>query len=116
MIIIFQYTFDGYLNMIFISQDFDVQTTGIVVSGKDILIQLFDNKNVNAWGMIGVLIAYIVFFRLVHYGLFLRSSLPFLSKNEDSRAAMKAGIQEPQKKDKYHSVAQSGGNGEVEIV
>lgn len=103
--------------MIFISQDFDVQTTGMVISGKDILIQLFDNKNVNAWGMIGVLIAYIALFRLVHYALFLYASLPFLSKNEDSGAIKKTGNQEPQmKKDMYQSVAQHGGSGEVELV
>lgn len=100
--------------MIFSSQDFDVQQTGMVISGKDILVQLFDNKNVNAWGMIGVLIAYIVLFRLVHYGLFLYSSLPFLSNNEDAASAKQSPVaQVPISKERYHSVAQSG---EVELV
>ncbi len=100
--------------MIFSSQDFDVQNTGMVISGKDILIQLFDNKNVNAWGMIGVLIAYIVLFRLVHYALFLYSSLPFLSNNDDSGPGKQApAAQEPLSKERYHSVAQTG---EVEMV
>jgi hypothetical protein len=74
-----QYTFDGYLHIIFISQDFDILNTGMVITGKQILDQVYNNKDVNAWGMIGVLIAYIIFFRLAHYGLFLYASLPFLT-------------------------------------
>lgn len=50
----------------------------MVVTGRDVLAQLFNNKDVNAWGMIGVLLAYIALFRLVHYGLFLHASSPFL--------------------------------------
>lgn len=82
----------------------------MVLSGKDILSQLFDNKDVNAWGMIGVLIAYIIFFRLVHYALFLYSSRPFLATNEDAGPNKKQGAQ-----DAYQSVAKAGTR-EIEMV
>lgn len=77
-----QYTFDGYLHIIYTGQDFDILNTGMVYTGKEILAMLYDNKNVNAWGMIGVLIAYIIFFRVVHYAIFLYASLPFLASNK----------------------------------
>ncbi len=89
--ILVQYSFDGYLHMIFYSQDFDILDTGMKISGKEILAQLFHNKNVNAWGMIGVLIAYIALFRLVHYGLFLYVSMPFLGAGKATEPAEEAG-------------------------
>ena len=65
--------------MIYSGQDFSVQGTSLVVTGKQVLDQLYGNRDVNAWGMLGVLVAYILFFRAVHYGLFLYASLPYLT-------------------------------------
>jgi hypothetical protein len=94
--------------MIYYTQDFDVLNTGYVISGRDILSQLYDNRDVNAWGMIGVLIAYIVFFRLVHYGLFLYASLPFLGDGGAARIKTKPAAGKAQ----YEKVDKS----EVEMV
>lgn len=84
-----QYTFDGYLHMIFANQDFDVLETGFKISGKTVLEDVFGQQpDVNAWGMFGVLVAWILFFRFVHYVLFLRASLPFLkTDNSVSRVS-----------------------------
>lgn len=86
-----QYSFDGYLRIIFYTQDFDVLDTGMVISGRDVLAVLFNNKDVNAWGMIGVLLAYIALFRLAHYGLFLYASLPFLNAAGAAPRVRKSG-------------------------
>lgn len=51
------------------------------MSGDEILRNVYDNKDVAAWGMVGVVIAFIVFLRLVHYGIFLYAALPFLNDN-----------------------------------
>lgn len=88
----------------------------MAISGRDILAVLFNNKDVNAWGMIGVLLAYITLFRLVHYGLFLHASLPFLSaagaaprvRNNNGAAAVGSG----NKSAAYEGVAKS----ELELV
>lgn len=91
----------------------------MVLSGKDILRQVFDNKNINAWGMIGVLIAYIILFRLVHYALFLYSSLPFLStavtkeQQKNQNQPETATLPMKEKKNGFQAVAQSG---ELEMV
>ena len=42
------------------------------------------DPDVSAWGMFGVLVAWIAFFRVVHYLLFLRASAPFLKTSEAS--------------------------------
>lgn len=78
-----QYSFDGYLHMIFANQDFKVSGTPYTISGKTVLVDVFGQKSdVNAWGMFGALIAWVLFFRTVHYLLFLYASAPFLKKDE----------------------------------
>ena len=105
---------------------------GLKVTGKHILAQLYNNHNVNAWGMIGVLLAYIALFRLVHYGLFLYASLPFLSAadSSSSTAANRGGGSRSGGRngnvadsEKYLAIQQlqqpatsSGSGGDVELV
>lgn len=81
-----KYSFDGYIHQVFASQDFDVQNFGFQMSGDTILRDVFDNKDVNAWGMVGVLVAYIIGFRLIHYFLFHSASKPFLVKSDSTEA------------------------------
>lgn len=70
--------------MIFADQDFKVPGfPGVVISGKDVLEDVFgQERDVSAWGMFGVLVAWIFFFRFVHYVLFHNASAPFLRKEE----------------------------------
>lgn len=71
--------------MIFHNQEFD-GPGGTEIGGKDILDDVFNNDVTQPWGMIGVLIAYIIGFRLVHYALFLWASWPFLSSGKGQEA------------------------------
>jgi len=60
------YSIRGFTTMIFEGRTFQPGN----VSGKEILDRYFNISNVNAWGMIGVLLAYVVLFRCVQYFLF----------------------------------------------
>jgi hypothetical protein len=91
-----QYSFDGYLHMIFASQDFEVSGYApLSISGEDVLVDVFgQERDVSPWGMFGVLVAWVIFFRLVHYALFLRASAPFLKKTAPAPApAVKGSMQ-----------------------
>jgi hypothetical protein len=71
--------------MIFADQEFKVSGTPYTLSGKDVLVDVFGQKSdVDAWGMFGVLIAWVIFFRAVHYFLFLYASAPFMRKDDSS--------------------------------
>lgn len=94
-----KYSFDGYIHMVFASQTFDVQNFGFTMSGNTILKDVFDNKNVDGWGMVGVLVAYILLFRIIHYFLFYSASKPFLAK-VDAAPAVKDASGEEKKLDK----------------
>ena len=80
--------------------------TGLKVTGKQILAQLYNNHNVNAWGMIGVLLAYIALFRLVHYGLF---HTPADSSSSASTVAATKSVQH-----NSGGGGREGGNGSVD--
>lgn len=64
--------------------------SGTQISGKDVLEDVFGQpRNINAWGMFGVLVLWVFFFRFVHYLLFLRASAPFLKKETTKPASSK---------------------------
>jgi hypothetical protein len=75
------------VHAIFATQDFDVANTGYSLSGDYVLRNVYDNKDVNAWGMVGVMIAFILFLRFVHYCLFLYASLPFLAGHNTTKVS-----------------------------
>lgn len=74
--------------MIFYNQDFEVNHSGNEVSGEYILDSLYSNKDVNGWGMIGAVLAYIALFRIVHFGLFYMASEPYLVKSGKKDSAL----------------------------
>jgi hypothetical protein len=65
-----RWSFAGFATQIFAGRDWDVSGyNGVEVSGKDILDNFFDLRNVNTWGMFGALLGYVVFFRCGQYFL-----------------------------------------------
>lgn len=83
-----QWSINGFAWMVFRDQDFEV--TGVKprmeISGKDILDEIFNLRDVSGWGMFGVLMAYVFFFRFNQYFLFAiqtgKIRIPFLSKRK----------------------------------
>lgn len=66
-----KYSFDGYLYQVFHSETFDISGfPGRTIDGDDILDNAFGNSGVEPWSMFGVLLAWMLMFRLVHYALF----------------------------------------------
>lgn len=76
------YSFDGYLWMIYESQDFDISGGTGKMSGTQVLAQFFGLHDINPWAMFGVMIAWIALFRLSHYGAFLFDVRHYLAKPE----------------------------------
>ena len=66
-----KYSYDGYLYQIFHSQDFRVSGNPNSFSGDQALELFFAQSSMQSWGMFGVLVAWIVLIRIVHYGLFV---------------------------------------------
>ena len=62
--------------MVFKGQDFYVTGTNpaVYITGTDILSQAFSLDNVNAWGMFGVLMGYVLILRAAQYYLFYRQT------------------------------------------
>ena len=60
------WSFRGFSWQIFSTQDFDITGTSPVqeMSGKEILDYFFDLRDINSWGMFGILMAYVIFFRI----------------------------------------------------
>jgi len=52
------------------------------MTGKSLLDSLYDLKHVNAWGMFGVLLLWVVFFRFTHYFFFYLDVKPYLVKRK----------------------------------
>lgn len=50
------------------------------MTGKQVLDNLFDLKDVNSWGMFGVMLAWIALFRFAHYAVFVYEVSPYLKK------------------------------------
>ena len=74
-----KYGYDGYLHVVFSGEDFDVMDTGTTMSGKTILEDVYGQSgDVNAWGMLFVVFAFIILFRIIHYGLFYRATKAFI--------------------------------------
>ena len=60
------------------------------MSGEDVLDQVFDLRDVNSWGMFGVLLAWIALFRLSHYAVFLYDVYPYLQQKAPSSSSSSA--------------------------
>lgn len=71
----------------FYSQDFDItgESTGMELSGEDVLDSIFDLRDVNSWGMFGVLLAWIALFRFGHYFIFMMDVRPYLNVDASSK-------------------------------
>mmetsp|Transcript_17556 Transcript_17556/g.33104 ORF Transcript_17556/g.33104 Transcript_17556/m.33104 type:complete len:1326 (-) Transcript_17556:147-4124(-) len=75
-----KYGYDGYLYMVFNGVDFDVMSTGTTMSGATILDTVYGQTgNVQPWGMLFVVFAFVMLFRLTHYGLFYHATKAFLN-------------------------------------
>ncbi|CAM9559455.1 unnamed protein product [Discosporangium mesarthrocarpum] len=71
-----KYAFEGYLYMVFHGQEYD--TSYGTVSGDAILKgQFAQGPDVNAWGDFGVILAYVLLFRLAHYGIINTGLKPY---------------------------------------
>lgn len=80
-----KYSFDGYLWQIYSTQDFDVSGfSGMEVSGKTLLDNLYGLKDINSWAMFGVLLAWVALFRFSHYFFFYLDVRPYLKKTDES--------------------------------
>lgn len=55
------------------------------ITGKYVLDNFYDLRDVSSWGMFGTLLAWIALFRLLHYALFLWDVLPYV-KNDVAMA------------------------------
>jgi len=64
-----RWSFDGFVWQIFVSQDFTVVNSNppVKVSGETILNNVFNLRDINAWGMFGTLLGYVALFRLIQY-------------------------------------------------
>lgn len=52
--------------------------TSYDMSGKTLLDEMYQIKDVNSWGMFGTLLAWIVLIRIIHYALFVFDVYPYL--------------------------------------
>lgn len=73
-----KYSFDGYLWQIYNNQDFYNAQFQISISGKTLLDSLYGLTDVNSWAMFGVLLAWVILFRITHYFLFYSDVAPYL--------------------------------------
>lgn len=80
-----QYSFDGYVYQVYHSQTFTGM--GMEFSGDSILDTVFNNRNTNSWGMFGVLVAWTMFFKVVHYCLYYYELHHFVSVGSKKSAA-----------------------------
>ena len=80
-----KYSFNGYLQVVFKYQTFLVSGSSprTYISGDDLLNSQFNRRDCRAWEMFGVLLAWIVVVRLLHYGIFTYHVLPFLPSREE---------------------------------
>ena len=99
-----RYSFDGYLWQIYSTQTFDVSGSTATITGKQILSTIFDLKDVNSWGEFGILIAWIVFFRITHYIGFLNDVYPYLTKQPKSSKTNSNNNNNHEQTDKYGKV------------
>jgi hypothetical protein len=75
-----KYGYDGYLYIVFSGVDFDIMSTGTTMSGATILETVYGQSgNVQPWGMLFVVFAFVLLFRIIHYGLFHRATKAFLN-------------------------------------
>ena len=75
-----KYGYDGYLYIVFSGVNFDVMDTGATMSGATILDTVYgQSETVQPWGMLFVVFAFNLLFRLIHYGLFYRATKAFLN-------------------------------------
>lgn len=78
-----KYAFDGYLHVIFHNQDFDNGNSGDTVSGADVLEFIFgQERDVNAWAMLGVVFVILLAVRVLHFAMLYRSAMPFLTQSK----------------------------------
>jgi ABC-2 type transporter len=75
-----KYSFDGYLHVIFDDQIFleSGSSPPTYIQGDDLL-----DHGCEAWVMFGVLLAWVVALRLLHYGIFTYHVLPFLPSHKE---------------------------------
>jgi ABC-type multidrug transport system ATPase subunit len=80
-----KYSFDGYLHVIFKDQIFleSGSSPPTYIRGDDLLKHQYNRKGCKAWVMFGVLLAWVVALRLLHYGIFTYHVLPFLPSHDD---------------------------------
>lgn len=76
-----KYSFDGYVRQMFHNQEFTVGSTGFKISGEYVLENFYDNQDVDSWGMVGAVIAYVFLFRLTHYGLMVMQNWTYLVRD-----------------------------------
>lgn len=75
-----KYGYDGYLYIVFSGVDFDIMSTGTTMSGATILETVYGQSgNVQPWGMLFVVFAFVLLFRIIHYGLFHHATKAFLN-------------------------------------
>jgi hypothetical protein len=106
-----QYSFDGYVYQVYHSQTFT--SMGMEFSGDYVLDTVFNNRNTNSWGMFGVLIAWTMFFKVVHYSLYYYELRHFVTLGSKKAAAGTTPRQTVPAKggdDKFVELAQTGAN------
>ena len=88
------WSFRGFTWQIFYTQDFEVTGSDPAydMSGEDVLSFFFDLRDVNSWGMFGILMGYVILFRATQHFLLAfqtgrrrlpRFSFGFLSSDSD---------------------------------
>jgi len=110
------WSFNGFTWMIFRGQDFTVSGSDpkIEMTGKQVLDQIFNLRDIPAWGMLGVLLAYVVFFRVSQYFLFALQTnkltiplLPFKPESSVGTPDAMVSDREEQKGEGYEIVKRS---------
>jgi hypothetical protein len=94
-----QWSIDGFTWQIYYTQTFKVSGTDTHIDGPDLLEQVFHKYNVHSWGMFGVLIGYVLFFRFSQYLLFAIQTgtitLPFMGSRQTQTEAAGQGTKVP---------------------
>jgi ATP-binding cassette subfamily G (WHITE) protein 2 (SNQ2) len=65
-----RYAFDGYVTQLFQSQLWTVSGTSMTLTGNEVLSLMFHLQDVNSWGMVGVIVAFVFLYRIGQYLLF----------------------------------------------
>ena len=91
-----RWSLEGFVYQIFNTQDFKISGTTATMSGTDILDKVFnlnsDKVPSNGWAFFGVLMGYVMLFRVAQYFLFAYQTNTLWTTREGASKAVVPGI------------------------